>query len=149
MKSVLVIGMGRFGRHLATKFAELKNQVTIIDIIEERVNEMASIVTNAEIGDYTNGEVLNSIGVGNFDMCFVCIGSNFQLSLEVTSLLKKIGAKYVVSKAEREIQIRFLLRNGSDEVIYPEKELAEKLAVRFTTDYAFKLHENLNCRQEK
>lgn len=137
MKSILVIGMGRFGRHLATKFAELKNEVMIIDIIEERVNEMAPIVTNAEIGDCTNVEVLNSIGVGNFDVCFVCIGSNFQSSLEVTSLLKEIGAKYVVSKAGREIQAKFLLRNGADEVIYPEKDLAEKSAVRFSANHVF------------
>ncbi len=137
MKSVLVIGMGRFGRHLATKFAELKNEVMIIDKIEERVNEMAPIVTTAEIGDCTNPEVLNSIGVGNFDVCFVCIGSNFQSSLEVTSLLKELGGKYVVSKAGREIQAKFLLRNGADEVIYPEKDLAEKSAIRFSANHVF------------
>lgn len=137
MKSVLIIGMGRFGRHLAKKFVELKNEVMIIDIIEERVNEMAPIVTTAEIGDCTNPEVLNSIGVGNFDVCFVCIGSNFQSSLEVTSLLKELGGKYVVSKAGREIQAKFLLRNGADEVIYPEKDLAEKSAIRFSANHVF------------
>lgn len=137
MKSVLIIGMGRFGRHLATKFVELGNEVMIVDIVEERVNDMVPVVTAAEIGDCTNEEVLNSLGINNFDICFVCIGKNFQSSLEVTSLLKELGGKYVVSKASREIQAKFLLRNGADEVVYPEKDLAEKSAIRFSANHVF------------
>lgn len=137
MKSILIIGMGRFGRHLATKFVELENEVMIVDKIEDRVNSMAQFVTTAEIGDCTNEEVLNSLGVSNFDICFVCIGDNFQSSLEVTSLLKELGSKYVVSKASREIQAKFLLRNGADEVVYPEKDIAEKSAIRFSANHVF------------
>lgn len=121
MKSVLIIGIGRFGRHLARKFVELGNEVMIVDIEEEKMSEIVSIVTTAQIGDCTNVDVLKSLGVRNFDICFVCIGDNFQASLEITSLLKELGAKHVVSKANREIHAKFLLRNGADDVVYPEK----------------------------
>ena len=94
-------------------------------------------VTNAQIGDCTKIEVLKSIGVNNFDICFVCIGTNFQSSLEITSLLKENGAKYVVSKATRDIQAKFLLRNGADEVIYPDRDIAEKVAVRHSANHVF------------
>lgn len=137
MKSVLIIGMGRFGRHLATKFIELKNEVMVVDKIEERVSNMLSIATTAQIGDCTNEEVLRSLGVKNFDICFVCIGDDFQSSLEITSLLKELGSKYVVSRASREIQAKFLLRNGADEVVYPEKEIAEKSAIKYSTNHVF------------
>lgn len=130
MKSVLIIGMGAFGQHLALKLIDLKNEVMIVDMDEEIVTEMSSLVTNAEIGDCTKEEVLKSIGVGNFDICFVTIGDNFQSSLEITSLLKDLGAKYVISKASRDIQAKFLLRNGADEIVYPDKDMAEKLAIR-------------------
>ncbi|MEL7570849.1 MAG: TrkA family potassium uptake protein [Eubacteriaceae bacterium] len=130
MKSILIIGMGRFGQRLTKKMIELKNEVMIVDKNEDAVNELLPIVTSAQIGDCTKEDVLRSIGVGNFDFCFVCIGSNFQNSLEITSLLKDLGAKYIISKASRDIHIKFLLRNGADEVIDPESEIAEKLAVR-------------------
>ena len=124
MKSVLIVGIGRFGRHLAKKFVELGNEVMIVDNDEEKISELIPIVTTAQIGDCTNEEVLRSLGVRNFDICFVCIGNNFQSSLEVTSLLKELGAKHVISKANREIHAKFLLRNGADVVVYPEKDLA-------------------------
>lgn len=137
MKSILIIGMGRFGNHLCRKMLELKNQVMIIDTDEEKLTSMLPVVTSAKIGDCTNVEVLKSIGVGNFDICFVCIGTNFQSSLEITSLLKENGAKYVVSKATRDIQAKFLLRNGADEVIYPDRDMAEKTAMRYSADHIF------------
>lgn len=130
MKSVLIIGMGAFGRHLALKLTDLKNEVMIVDKDEEIITEMSSLVTYAEIGDCTKEEVLKSLGVSNFDICFVTIGDNFQSSLEITSLLKDLGAKHVISKASRDIQAKFLLRNGADEIIYPDKDMAEKLAIR-------------------
>ena len=132
MKSVLIIGIGRFGRHLARKFVELGNEVMIVDIEEEKMSEIVSIVTTAQIVD-----VLKSLGVRNFDICFVCIGDNFQASLEITSLLKELGAKHVVSKANREIHAKFLLRNGADDVVYPEKDIAEKAAIRYSADHVF------------
>ena len=86
-------------------------------------------------GDSTNTEFLRSLGIGNFDVCIVTIGGNFQNSLETTSLLKELGAKLVVSRAERDVQEKFLLRNGADEVIYPEKQVANWAAIRYTADH--------------
>ncbi len=130
MKSVLIIGMGAFGRHLAVKMTELKNDVMIVDKDAAIIDEMSSLVTDAQIGDCTKEDVLRALGVGNFDVCFVTIGDTFQSSLEITSLLKDLGAKYVISKASRDIQAKFLLRNGADEVVYPDRDMADKLAVR-------------------
>ena len=137
MKSILVIGMGRFGTYLAMKLTELGNQVMIADKNEDTVNRLAHHFTDAIIGDCSREEVLAEIGVNNFDICFVTMGESFQSSLEVTSLLKDMGAKYVVSKSGSEIQSKFLLRNGADEVVYPEKDLAFKTAVRFNADNIF------------
>ncbi|WP_019227562.1 TrkA family potassium uptake protein [Sedimentibacter sp. B4] len=130
MKSVLIIGMGAFGRHLALKMTELKNDVMIVDKDAAIIEDMSSQVTDAQIGDCTKEDVLRALGIGNFDVCFVTIGDTFQSSLEITSLLKDLGAKYVISKASRDIQAKFLLKNGADEVVYPDKDMAEKLAIR-------------------
>lgn len=137
MKSFLVIGLGRFGRHLAIKLSTLGNEVMVVDKSEEKVDDIISEVTSAQIGDCTNEQVLRSIGVRNFDVCIVAIGTNFQASLEITSLLKELGAKYVISKANRDIHAKFLLRNGADEVTYVEREMAEKLAVRISAKNVF------------
>ena len=106
----------------------------IVDKDEASLEDLLPLVVSAKIGDCTNEKVLKSLGVGNFDYCFVCIGENFQSSLEITSLLKDLGAKYVVSKANRDIHAKFLLRNGADEVIYPDRDIAEKVAVRFSAN---------------
>ena len=135
MKSILLIGLGRFGRHIAQELNELGHQVMAIDSNEDRVNAVLSYVTNAQIGDSTSEYFLRSLGVGNFDVCIVTIGGNFQNSLETTSLLKELGAKLVVSRAERDVQAKFLLRNGADEVIYPEKQIANWAAIRYTADH--------------
>ena len=137
MKSVLIIGMGRFGHHLAKNMLDLGNDVMIIDCDEQRLEDMVPYATNAKIGDCTNPEVLKSLGISNFDLIFVCIGTNFQSSLEITSLVKEMGGKMVISKATRDIQAKFLLRNGADEVIYPEKDIAEKCAERYSMDNVF------------
>ena len=137
MKTVLIIGMGRFGQHLCRKMLKLNNEVMIVDRNEEAMEDLLPLVTNAKIGDCTNEEVLHSLGIGNFDLCFVCIGTNFQSSLEITSLLKEAGAKYVISKATRDIQAKVLLRNGADAVVYPEKDIAERIAVRYSADNVF------------
>lgn len=137
MKSILIIGMGRFGQHLCRNLAMLDNEIMIVDQEEERLEDMLPYVVSAKIGDCTNETVLRSLGVANFDICFVCIGTNFQSSLEITSLVKELGAKYVVSKANRDIHAKFLLRNGADEVIYPDRDIAEKLAVRYSANHVF------------
>ncbi len=135
MKNILLIGLGRFGRHIALQLNKLGHEVMAVDINEERVNEILPIVTNAQIGDSTNTEFLKSLGIRNFDVCIVTIGENFQNSLETTSLLKELGAKLVVSRAERDVQEKFLLRNGADEAIYPEKQVANWAAIRYTADH--------------
>lgn len=137
MKSILIIGLGEFGQHLCRRMAELKNEIMVMDLKPERVESMMPVVTGGQIGDCTNESVLKSIGVNNFDICFVCIGTNFQSSLEVTSLLKENGAKYVVSKATRDIQAKFLLRNGADEVIYPDRDIAAKAAIRYSANHVY------------
>ena len=111
------------------------HQVMAVDDDEEKVNAVLNVVTNAQIGDSTNGEFLQELGVGNYDVCIVAISDNFQSSLETTSLLKELGAKKVVSRAERDVQAKFLLRNGADEVLYPEKQLAKWAAVRYGSDH--------------
>ncbi len=137
MKTILLIGLGRFGRHIAMKLDDLHHQVMAVDNNEKRVEAVLPYVTNAQIGDSTDAEFVRSLGVGNFDVCIVAIGDNFQSSLETTSLLKELGASFVVSRAARDVQAKFLLRNGADEVVYPEKQLAEWTAIRYSADHIF------------
>lgn len=134
MKSILLIGLGRFGKHIAKKLNDLNHQVMAVDNNEERINSVLSFVTNAQIGDSTNKEFLSSLGIRNFDACIVTIGDNFQNSLETASLLKELGAKKVIARASRGVQEKFLLRNGADEVVYPEKQLASWTAIRCTSE---------------
>ena len=135
MKTILLIGLGRFGRHIAMKLNELNHQVMAVDKDEDRVNAILPFVTNAQIGDSTSEEFLTAIGVRNFDVCIVAIGDNFQSSLETASLLKELGAKKVVARAARDVQAKFLLRNGADEVVYPEKQMAVWTAIRYSSDH--------------
>lgn len=135
MKSILLIGIGRFGRHIALHLNELGHQVMAVDHVEERVSAVLPYVANAQIGDSTNADFLESLGIRNFDLCIVAIGNDFQSSLETTSLLKELGAKMVVSRASRDVQAKFLLRNGADEVVYPEKQLAKWTAIRYSADH--------------
>ena len=135
MKSILLIGLGRFGRHIAIKLDELHHHVMAVDKEDTRVDAVLPFVTNAQIGDATNEDFLSSLGVGNFDVCIVAIGDNFQNSLEVTSLLKELGAKMVVSRAARDVHAKFLLRNGADEIVYPERQLADWVAIRYSADH--------------
>ena len=137
MKTILLIGLGRFGRHLAMQLNQLGHQIMAVDQSEERVNACMPYVTNAVIGDSTREEFLRSLGVSNYDVCYVTISSNFQNSLETTSLLKELGAKFVVARAERDVQAKFLLRNGADDVTYPEKQLARWAAIRYTANHIF------------
>ena len=135
MKSVLLIWLCRFGRHIAKTLDELGHQTMAIDVKEDRVNAVLPYVTSAQIGDSTNEDFLDTLGVGNFDVCFVAIGDDFQNSLETTSLLKEKGAKMVVSSAARDVHAKFLLRNGADQVVYPERELANWTAIRYTANH--------------
>ena len=135
MKSVLLIGLGRFGRHMAMKFQQMHCEVLAVDHDEDRVNDVLPYVTNAQIGDSTNEQFIASLGVRNFDVCVVAIGDNFQSSLETTSLLKEQGARFVVARANRDVHAKFLLRNGADEVVYPEKQMAQWAAIRYSANH--------------
>lgn len=135
MKSILLIGLGRFGYSIAEKLHELNHEVMAVDKDEERVNEVLNMVTAAQIGDATRESFLSTLDVESYDVCFVAIGDDFQSSLEITSLLKDLGAKKIISRASRDTQKKFLLRNGADDVVYPESQLASWMAIRYTTDH--------------
>ncbi len=134
-KSILLVGVGNFGKHIARKFHELGHDVMAVDQDEERINDVITLVTSAQIGDSTNEDFLRTLGVDNYEVCIVTIGGDFQSSLETTSLLKELGAKKVVSRAERDGQAKFLLRNGADEIVYPEKQLASWMGIRYSADH--------------
>lgn len=137
MKSFLIIGMGKFGHHMCHNLAALGNNLMIVDDHEEKVEDVIDIVTSAKVGDCTKIEVLHSFGVGNFDACIVCIGDNFQSSLEITYNLSELGAKNIISLASTDIHAKFLLRNGANRVIYPERDMAGRLAFSISSDSVF------------
>ncbi len=132
MKSILIIGLGRMGRHLARKFTELGNDVLVVDRRAAVVEAAENCYTDARIGDCSNEAVLRALDVTSFDYAFVCIGEDFQSSLVITSLLKKLGATHVIAKAKQDIQAELLKTIGADEVIYPEKDMAQSLAIRYS-----------------
>ena len=137
MKSFLLIGMGRFAHYLCRELAALGNEVVIADTDENNMSDLLDCVVSAKIGDCTRREVLSSFGVSDFDACFVCIGSNFQNSLQVTDLLKELGAVRVISRATTDIHAKFLLRSGADEVVFPDRDMSERIAVRASNDSIF------------
>ncbi len=137
MRSMLVIGAGRFGKNLAVKLTELHNEVMLVDMDEEAVQKLEPFVTRVQIGDCMDRDVLAGLGVRNFDICFVCISDNFQSSMEITSLLKELGANYVVAKSDREIHAELLKKIGADDVVYPERDMAQRTAVRYSAKGSF------------
>lgn len=134
-KTILLIGLGRFGLHIAKKIHELGHEIMAVDVNEEKINQAVPFVTDAQIGNSTNEDFLKSLGINNYDLCIVTISDDFQSSLETTSLLKELGAKKVISRAERDGQAKFLLRNGADEIVYPEKQLASWMAIKYSADH--------------
>lgn len=137
MKSFLIIGMGKFGHHLCEALSQFKCEIMIVDKSSEALEDMLPYVVSAKVGDCTKEEVLETFGVKDFDVCFVCMGSNFQNSLQITSLLKEMGAKKVCSRANEKVQAKFLCRNGADEVIFPEQEAAQNIARSESNDSIF------------
>jgi K+ transport systems, NAD-binding component len=134
---MLVIGAGNFGKNLAIKLSELNNEVLLVDVDEESLHSAEPYVTRVQIGDCMDKEVLESLGIRNFDICFVCISENFQSSMEITSLLKDLGAVYVVSKSDSDIHASLLKKIGADDVVYPERDMAQRSAVRYSAKGAF------------
>jgi len=137
MKSFLVIGAGTFGHHLCREMAKQKCEVMVVDRNAKALEDLVNVVTSAKIADCANIETLRSFDIPSFDACFVSVGRNFQYSLEITSLLKELGARKVFSKADEDIQAKFLLRIGADEVVYPEKDCAKRLAIAESSDSIF------------
>jgi len=131
MKSILVIGLGRFGRHMAKKLMENGNEVMAVDISEERADAAVGLVQQIVIGDATDSRFMKSLGIANFDLAVVAVADNFQTALEITVLLDDLGCKYIVARATKEVHRKLLLRNGANYVSYAEKEVAERLAIRF------------------
>ena len=147
MKSILIIGAGQFGIHIAKRMSQLNCEIMAIDSNEERINTILPFVTNAQIGDSTNADFMSSLGIPDFDVCIVTISDSFQDSLETTALLKDLGAKKVISRAQNDVQEKFLLRNGADETVYPEKQTAVRLATKEALDDildVFQLDHDLN-----
>lgn len=147
MKSVLIVGAGQFGIHIARRMAQLRCEIMAIDSEEERIKAILPIVTNAQIGDSTNPDFMSSLGIPDYDVCIVTISDSFQDSLETTALLKELGARKVISRARNDVQEKFLLRNGADETVYPEKQTAVRLATRAASDDildVFQLDHDLN-----
>lgn len=141
MKSILIIGIGSYGRYAALKYMQLGHDVMVVDQDEEKITEIASKVTSAQIGDCTKEEVLRSLGINSYDICVVSIGDNFQASLEITSLLKELGASWVISMASKDNQAKFLLKVGADSVVYPNKDSAEHLAMKTGASNVFEFIE--------
>ena len=137
MKNVLLIGLGRFGRHMAQKMADMNHQILVIDKDEHKVQEAMNYVTNAEIGDATDPALIASLGVKDFDLCVVTMSHDLQASLEITALLKENGAPFVLVRVSRDTHAHFLLACGADEIIYPEKQMADWAAVRYTGDHVY------------
>lgn len=134
MKSVLIIGAGQFGMHIARRMSQLRCEIMAVDSEEERINTILPLVTNAQIGDSTNADFMRSLGIPDFDVCIVTISDSFQDSLETTALLKELGANKVIARAQNDVQEKFLLRNGADETVYPEKQTAIRLATKEASD---------------
>ncbi len=137
MKSILIIGLGRFGRHMARKFIENGHEVLAIDENEERADAAVGMIQQIMIGDATDERFMESLGIRNFDLAVIAIGENFQSVLEITVLLKDLGCKYIVARATRDVHKKLLLRNGADYVVYAEREIAERLAIKFGADNIF------------
>ena len=139
MKSFLLIGVGRFGKHLAKKLIDLGNDVVAVDKDAEKLERLNNLLTDSFVGDCTNEGVLRALGINNFDVCFVCTAEDFQASMEITSMLKELGAKYVVSTAKLDRQSDLLYKIGADDVIYSEKQIAEKTGIRYNAQNIFDL----------
>lgn len=122
-----VIGLGVFGSNVAKALVEHGVQVLAIDLDEKKVNEISSLVTQAVVGDGTNETVLRSLGLVDVDVAIVSIGENLEASILVTLLLQEIGVKTIVVKAISELHARVLAKVGADRVVFPERDMAEKI----------------------
>lgn len=124
----LVIGLGEFGTQVARELKILKQEVCVVDSCYDKINLFKDEFSNAMKADCMQLQSLKEIGVDEFEAVIVTVGDNFQASLEITSKLKESHAKYIISKSYSDIQSKFLMMAGADEVIFPEKDSAIKIA---------------------
>ena len=144
MKSFLIIGMGTFGHHLCENLAKQKCEIIAVDLLQDRLETILPYVVSAKVADFCDENVVKSFDIPSYDACFVCIGGSFQSSIQITSLLKDYGAKNIIAKADEDIQERLLRRNGADKVVYPEKDVAESIAVSESNSDIFEFNERSN-----
>ena len=137
MKSFLIVGTGTFGHHLCHELSKTKCDIMIADQSSDAMDDLLPLVVSAKVGDCTNIDVLRSFGIPSFDACFVCVKSDFQACLEITDQLKELGAKKIYSKADRELEAKFLTRAGADRIIFPEREAAARIADSESSDRIF------------
>lgn len=130
--------MGTFGHHFCMSLAKRKHcEIMIVDKKADHLEDLLPYVVSAKVADCCDEKILRTFDVPSFDACVVCIGSDFQSSIQITSLLKDLGAKHVIAKAEEDVQEKFLLRNGADQVIYPERDIAERMATSLSSSSIF------------
>lgn len=128
MRSFVVLGIGRFGASLAKELCDLGNEVLVIDSDEEEIQDITDYVTHAVVGDATDEVTLKSLGVRNFDVAVVSIGGDLASSILVTLLLKELGIKKVVVKAQSGLHAKVLNKVGADKIIFPERDMGIRVA---------------------
>lgn len=133
-KQYVVFGLGKFGKSVAVSLSQYGNDVLAVDTSEEAIQEISEHVTHAVQADGTDEDTLRSLGISNFDVAVVAIGSNMQSSIMTVMLLKEIGVEYVMAKAQNEIHKKVLEKIGADRVIFPEREIGNRIARNLTSD---------------
>lgn len=132
-KQFLVIGLGRFGSSVATALARSGHEVLAIDTNEEVAQKLNGIVTHVVIADTTDEDTLKALGVRNFDVAVVAIGSNIQANIFTTLLLKNLGVPFIVAKALNDLHGKMLEKIGADRVVYPEYDMGQRVAHNIVT----------------
>ena len=131
-----VIGLGRFGKSLSINLAELGKNVLAVDMDTINVEEISSYVTNAVVADITKRDVLQSLGLQNFDCAIICIGDDISSSILATSICKELGVRYVIAKAHDDQHKILLKKIGADLIIFPEVFMSRKLSIALTDPYS-------------
>lgn len=127
-KEFVVFGLGRFGRSVATTLAESGCEVLVVDNDEDKIQEMADVVTYAVRADVCDSEMIETLGISNFDGAIVAIGESLEASVMITILVKELGIPFVLAKAQTDIHAKVLKKVGADTVVFPEKETGIRIA---------------------
>lgn len=133
MKQFIVLGLGRFGSAVATTLVELGHEVLGVDNDEERVDALKDKITQAVQADISEEKVLTELGVKNFDAAIVCIGTDLETSILVTMMLKEMGLKYIIAKAQNNLHAKVLEKIGVNKVVFPERDMGARIARRLIT----------------